>query len=137
MAIASIIKRCLEFRGRLKVPFDRNKPPITLLEPPGTSLRPVTASLMKSLPAARADCLGVISAPESSAVCAAFLLTSLALLPLKDISLIIAVGVSVVIATKAPRWLAETQVSEQTNDVLGSGRRIAETLALPCLVSVV
>ena len=137
MAIASIIKLCLEFRMRLKIPFDRNKPPITLLEPPSASLRPVTASLMKSVPAARADYLGVMRGPETSAVCAAFLITFLALLPLQDMSLIIAVGVSVVIATEAPLWLAKTQVNEQTNDVLGSARRIAETLALICLVSVV
>ena len=81
MAIASIIKLCLEFRMRLKISFDRNKPPITLLEPPDASLRP-----------ARADYLGVMSAPETSAVCVTFL----ALLTLKDMSLIIAVVVSVV-----------------------------------------
>ncbi|NKB21426.1 MAG: adenosylcobinamide-GDP ribazoletransferase [Alphaproteobacteria bacterium] len=103
----------------------------------GASSRLVTLSLMKSLPAARSNGLGASTGtPETTAVFTALSIAFLAVLPLKDSSLLIAIGISVAVAVGTIHWLAKTQIGGQTGDVLGAGQRIGETLALLCLVVV-
>jgi len=103
----------------------------------GASSRLVTLSLMKSLPAARADGLGASTGrPENQAIVVAVFTTVLALLTLKDISMIFAVTISAAIAAGALHGLAKLQIGGQTGDVLGAGQRIGEILALLCLVSI-
>jgi len=103
----------------------------------GAASRLVTLSLMKSLPAARANGLGASTGkPENQTVLVAVITTLLALLTLKDISMIFLVAISAAIAAGALHLLAKQQIGGQTGDVLGAGQRLGEILALLCLVSI-
>lgn len=101
------------------------------------SSRLVTLSLMKSLPAARAEGLGAsMGTPETTAIYTAILITFLASLASKDLVFIFAIAVSVAVAATALHWLSKNQIGGQTGDVLGAGQRLGETFALLCLVSI-
>jgi adenosylcobinamide-GDP ribazoletransferase len=103
----------------------------------GASSRLVTLLLMKSLPAARADGLGASTGtPENQSVIIAIITTLLALVALKDIGMLLAVAISIVIAAGVLHVLAKQQIGGQTGDVLGAGQRIGEIFTLLCLVSI-